>query len=69
MVVIGALVGRILVLWHFRSVDLSYCFEYRIQEVPCPPIVMAERVGFEPTVAKATRALQARLIVHSSTSP
>ena len=30
---------------------------------------MAERVGFEPTVAKATRALQARLIVHSSTSP
>ncbi len=30
---------------------------------------MAERVGFEPTVANATRALQARLIGHSSTSP
>ena len=31
---------------------------------------MAERVGFEPTVAsKTTRALQARLIGHSSTSP
>ncbi len=30
---------------------------------------MAERVGFEPTVAEATRALQARLINHSSTSP
>ena len=30
---------------------------------------MAERVGFEPTVAKATHALQACLIGHSSTSP
>ena len=30
---------------------------------------MAERVGFEPTVPEGTRALQARLFVHSSTSP
>ena len=29
----------------------------------------AERVGFEPTVACATHALQACLIDHSSTSP
>ena len=30
---------------------------------------MAERVGFEPTRHCCLRALQARLIVHSSTSP
>gem|GEM_PF-5967422 len=30
---------------------------------------MAERVGFEPTRHFCLRALQARLIVHSSTSP
>ena len=31
---------------------------------------LAERVGFEPTVLqRRTHALQARLIVHSSTSP
>ena len=32
-------------------------------------VILAERVGFEPTVAKATHALQACLIGHSSTSP
>ncbi len=31
--------------------------------------ILAERVGFEPTVAFATPAFQASLIGHSSTSP